>query len=370
MSATDHYNILGVPPTATQEQIKAAYRRLALRHHPDKNPSPEAAERFRRCTEAYNVLSDESRRASYDRLRLGQSSVPQLVGELIQDLIGDRRRRKVDGRDVEYVMRISLLDAASGIRRRIEFPVSEPCVTCGGQGAAPGGTRPCDGCNGKGEQRGPGLLSLPRSCPRCGGTGISIHKACSRCRGVGTVEATRAYVVTLPPGVHDGDVRLVRGQGEPGLYGGRTGDLVVKVRVESHPMLEVEGENVTIDVPVSFAQAALGATVDVPTLYGDVRMKVPPGTQSGRLFRLRGKGLPAGIGRRGDQIVRVVVETPVDLGAEQRALLHAFGQSCTDAMHPRREAFAVAMNPQPALTRVDEPEGEVTTGRDGSGKAR
>ena len=335
MTQADYYQLLGITPTATLEQIKAAYRRQALRHHPDKNPgSEEAAERFKRCNEAYAVLSDPGRRAEYDDRR-SQRGVQDIARDIIGDFLGRRRVRRRDGNDLRFDLRISLREAAEGGQTQIRFPAAEVCELCGGGGAAAGGTVRCQACGGRGDTREEGFLSLPKTCPRCGGQGVTITKVCPECGGVGSVERQRTYSVKLPPGVHDGDVKILDGEGEKGSGGGRPGDLHVVVHVEPHPLLKQEGDNLSLALPVRFVTAVLGGVVEVPTLTGEVRMKVPEGTQSGRLFRLKGKGLPRAAGGRGDQLVRIVVESPVELDDEARGALRRFDEACAPGTHPR-----------------------------------
>jgi molecular chaperone DnaJ len=292
-------------------------------------------------SEAYAVLSNAERRGTYDEERAGRGiqNIEHLAREIIGDFLGKRRRRQ-EGGDVRFDLRISLSEASAGVSRRITFQVPEPCAGCGGSGAAPGGSSPCPICHGKGEiKERPGFLSLPRPCARCGGQGVAITKPCTSCGGVGTVERERVYNVKLPPGVRDGDVKILDGEGEQGSGGGKPGDLHIVVHVEPHPFLVQEGNNVVLELPIRFALAALGGVVEVPTLSGRVRMKVPPGTQSGRIFRLAGKGLP-GPGGRGDQLVQVVLETPAHLAGEAAERLRAFDRSCDTTTHPLMAAFA------------------------------
>lgn len=338
----DHYKVLGVHPSATQEQLKAAYRRQALRYHPDKRPDDkDAAELFGACNDAFDLLSDEDRRAEYDRQRWMEGKGPrELVGSLVGDLLGTRKsRRKRHGRDVQARITLDLEEAALGVSRRIQFAAPEECGACGGTGAAPGGTRTCPECEGRGEMRDRSrLISLPQPCPRCGGQRVVIEAACKACGALGTVERQREYLVRIPGGARSGDVKVVQGQGEPGRHGGVPGDLNVVVEVVKDPLFTIKGADLIIEVPVSLTMAARGGTVEVPTVEGEVRMKIPPGTQSGRTFRLRLKGLSRGKAR-GDQLVKVVVETPVALGAEQAQALDALGQSLTVEMEPRQAEF-------------------------------
>lgn len=336
MSHPDYYELLGIKPTATLEQIKAGYRRQALRHHPDKNPDAEAADRFKICSEAYCVLSDPRRRAEYDE-KSAVRGVQDLARDILTDLMGGRRRRKRDGKDLRFDLTISLRESAEGTHKQISFPVAVSCSACGGSGACPGGIASCPACDGRGDLReGAGILSLSKPCPRCGGQGVMVTSACKACGGVGSVERDRRYDVKLPPGVREGDVKILEREGEPGVHGGRSGDLHIVIHVEQHPLLEQDGVNLVIELPVRFTMAVLGDVVDVPTLTGTVRMKIPAGTQSGRVFRLRGKGLAGSGSSRGDQLVRIVVETPVNLDAGSQELLRAFDQSCGPQSHPRR----------------------------------
>jgi molecular chaperone DnaJ len=339
MARPDFYQVLGIQPTASLEQIKAAYRRQAIRHHPDRNPGSDAAtERFRLCNDAYQVLSDPKRRIEYDSASLGLG-VSERVGGLIDELLGTKRKRRRAGRNVTCSVEISMREAAAGVTRSLCFSVQEPCPSCRGSGAAPGGTKPCEACGGRGESKArEGIFSLPRPCPRCGGQGKAIVTPCPACGAVGALEKQREYSVKLPPGVRNGDVKVVTGEGEPGIDGGAPGDLHIKIRVASDPLLTVEGRDLLVEVPVALADVALGTVVDVPTLEGVARMKVPAGTPSGKVFRLKGKGFAHG-SLRGDLLARIQVETPVSLGEDQRRLLLAFTESCTEEMLPLRGSF-------------------------------
>lgn len=338
MPQQSYYQLLGVAPTASQEQIKAAYRRQALKYHPDKNPDDQqAASRFRRCSEAYAVLSDQQRRALYDAQLQGGAGPGQVARELVDEVLGRRAGRKRGGQDIRVDLKLSFRDAARGGQHRVRFSATEPCSSCAGRGAAPGGTRVCPECEGKGDIKQRGLFALPRPCPRCGGQGFVVRRQCRSCRGVGTVEVARTCDVTIPAGVGDGDVKYIEGQGERGVNGGRDGDLQIVVRVEPDPLFVQEGDDVVLELPVRYALLALGGVASVPTLDGEVRMRVPPGTQSGRVFRLRGQGLRRR-DRRGDQLVRLMAETPLELTDEQRTALRAFDEACGPGSHPRAEA--------------------------------
>jgi molecular chaperone DnaJ len=314
----DYYEVLGCDRAADEAEIKKAFRSLALKHHPDKNPDDHAAEeRFKEANEAYAVLSDPDKRAAYDRFGHAAFGVPQpgnwgtgfsasvSVGEVFDGILGDLfgRRRKVGGRDLRYTLELSFEEAAFGIEKTIRFTKHPECAACEGKG-----------------RRGPG--------------------ACRACDGNGRIRLEREYTVKVPAGTSDGAVRRVAREGEPGRRGGAPGDLHVLIRVAPHPLFKRQGHDVLTDLPVSFPQAALGAQVDVPTLDGKVKMRIPAGTQSGRVYRLRSKGIPRANGERGDQHVRIIVETPTNLTARQRELLEELAKERGDVLaHPRKKKF-------------------------------
>lgn len=336
---TDYYRLLGVPPTATVEQIKAAYRRRALRYHPDKNPDdPAATEHFKGCSQAYSVLSDPKKRQQLDQQLMMAAGPGELVGGLISDLLGGRFRRKRSGRNLRYELKLELAEVAERVERRITFSLEELCIRCKGSGAAKGGERACSDCDGRGELPRTSLLSLPLPCPHCGGQGRRVTTLCDQCDGVGMMTVQRTFDVRLPAGVREGDLRVVPGQGEPGLHGGLPGDLHVIVRVASHPLFARKGDDLELDLPVDLALAAGGGSAEVPTLDGVVRMRIPPGTQSGRVFRVRGKGLG-----QGDLLVRVIVETPVGLDEGRLAALSTALAELDGSAHPRRREFEAAL---------------------------
>ncbi|MCS6915285.1 MAG: molecular chaperone DnaJ [Myxococcota bacterium] len=358
----DYYEVLGVPQCAGPEELKRAYRKLALRYHPDHNNNDKVAEeRFKEVSEAYAVLSDPDKRRRYDRLghlglEPGLADVPvppvdlERFKELFDTVVGDlfgRKKASKGGADLRYTLELSLEEAALGARKTIRFPARVRCQRCDGLGGREGaaGLRACPACHGKGEVRpGSGLFSLRRSCSVCHGSGRVVAEPCEGCRGEGLVDTVREFEVTIPPGTEDGGVRRVPGQGDAGRYGGPPGDLHVIVRVRPHPLLRREGQLITTEVPITFVQAALGANIAVPTLDGRAELRIPPGTQSGAVFRLRGRGFPLGLGssRRGDQHVRVIVETPQDLDARQKALLQE--AALTEQNHPQIRAFAEQMS--------------------------
>jgi molecular chaperone DnaJ len=352
----DYYEVLGVARDATPDELKAAYRQLALRYHPDKNPGDHQAENnFKEVSAAYAVLSDPEKRARYDRFgpeAAGDpfaggfpfASVQELLGGLFGDLFGGaaKKKRGSQGRDLRYTLELALGEAAFGCEKVIAFQSRESCAACEGSGGRGGATglRKCARCDGRGEVRvQQGFFTIGKACTACGGQGRTVADPCPECGGQGTVARKRDFTVKIPGGTSDGAVRTVRGQGEPGRRGSPAGDLHIIVRVAPHPLFERQGDDLSCEVPLSFAQAALGTQIDVPTLDGQVKMKVPPGTQSGRIFRLKGKGIPRGTGVRGDQHVRVVIETPQSLTDRQRQLLEEFEREGQLDATPRRQGF-------------------------------
>jgi molecular chaperone DnaJ len=349
----DYYDVLEVARGATDAEIKKAFRRLAIQYHPDKNPTDRAAEeRFKEANEAYAILSDPDKRAAYDRFghaafgppgaqAPGFTSVAEVFDGLL-DLLG-KRRKAAAGRDLRYTLEITFEEAAFGTTKTIRFPTRKECEDCTGTGArSAAGTKTCQGCGGRGEVRSKqGLFMLPRTCTTCGGSGKVVVDACQRCEGSGLIRVEREFSVKIPAGADDGSIRRVAREGEPGRAGGAAGDLHVVVRVKPHPLFQRRGFDVVTEIPVSFPQAALGAHVDVPTLDGKVKMRVPEGTQSGRTFRLRAKGIPRGEHKpRGDQHVRVVVETPAHLTPRQRELYEELARETGDTVgYPRKTTF-------------------------------
>lgn len=319
----DHYAVLGVERGADSEAVKKAYRRMTLQFHPDRHPEDDNAhERFRQINQAYDVLGDPRKRARYDR-QSRMSSGLDLAGvqpgqgprDLLQNVFGDvfrsRRRQRRRGRDLRYTLTISLRDAVRGGPHEIAFEAMGPCDTCSGDGTRPGGSPPatCQVCGGKGEVKGDGLFAPWTRCGRCDGAGMLQEDACRTCRGAGKRRASRAFTVTLPPGVESGVQKVLEGQGEPGRFEGSAGDLKVTIHVQPDPFLERRGAELRCELFVSLTEAALGARVEVPTVDGPVEVDVPAGIRSGTKLRLRGKGIPAKQGR-GDQLVLVTVETP------------------------------------------------------------
>jgi molecular chaperone DnaJ len=342
-SQRDYYEILGLSQAAAEDEIKRAYRKLAVELHPDKNPNdPRAEERFKQASQAYAVLSDPERRRRYDRVGhaafVGEGGGPEAVdfdafGDLIGGLFGDmfRGRRGRKPKDLKYDLHVSFEEAARGCEKSIEISRNVTCGTCSGTGSAKDTTPPvCPACRGKGEVRYQrGLLPATRVCNACKGTGKQIIHPCPTCKGEGVAPKQERLTVTLPAGVEDRSVRSVRGAGEHTLGG--QGDLHVYVHVEPHPLFSRQGADVLCTVPVTYPQAVLGDQLDVPTLEGLVKMRLPPGTESGKVFRLRGKGIAVlgGMGK-GDQLVTVAVEVPRKVSERERELLEELANAMSE----------------------------------------
>ena len=351
----DYYEILGVARDATGADLKSAFRKLALQHHPDKNPgNREAEESFKECSEAYAVLSDPEKRASYDRF--GHSRAPNFPGgspfggdinDIFGDLFGEmfgggRRRGNLNrGADLRYNLELSFEEAAFGTETRLRIPRAIPCGACAGTGSKGRSSSTCPTCRGAGQQRyQQGFFTVARACTRCGGAGSVISDPCPTCEGEGRLAGEKELVLRVPGGVDDGARVRIQGEGEAGERGGHAGDLYVVIHVRPHPIFTRDDQSVLLDLPISFTQAALGAEIDVPTLDGKVKLKVPAGTQTARVFRLREKGIPSSNGyRRGDQLVTVRVETPARLTREQRELLERFAAVSGEEQHPQARGF-------------------------------
>ncbi len=342
------YTILGVAKDATQDEIKRAYRGLARQYHPDKNPgNAEAENKFKEAAEAYRVLGDADLRAQYDRAESKAARAAEEAGDVFNDIFGSNRKKAKDrvrnevapepkrrpgryqerGDDFRYELELEFEEAALGTEKVISVPQEERCQRCGGTGAEQG-TVPtiCHRCSGSGtvkEQQ--GFFDVSSRCPDCGGSGKLIPENCRECGGRGLVESDRTISVLVPSGVSSGTRLKIRGEGGRGSGGGPPGDLIVVVDVKPHPLFEREEEDVVTEVPITLSTALLGGHIEVPTLEGKVRMRIPPGSQSGRVFRLKGKGFPSLEGRgRGDQRVRVVVEMPTYITQGQKALIEEF----------------------------------------------
>ena len=343
MAKRDYYEVLGVNRDCSEEDLKKSYRRLAMKWHPDRNPdNPKAEEHFKEAKEAYEVLADANKRAAYDQFghagidphAAGAGAGMGGFGDIFSDIFGEifggargGRSTVFRGADLRYNLELSLEEAARGTEARIRIPTMEECGTCHGSGAKPGTqSKQCPSCHGRGEVRvSQGFFSIQQTCPRCHGSGKMIADPCGSCHGQGRVEEHKTLSVKVPAGVDSGDRIRLSGEGEAGTQGGPAGDLYVVVNVREHAIFQRDGKHLYCEVPISFADAALGGELEVPTLDGRVKLKIPDGTQTGKLFRLRGKGVaPVRGGGVGDLMCRVVVETPVNLSKRQRELLEEF----------------------------------------------
>ncbi len=359
----DYYEVLGVNRDASDEEIKKAYRKLAMKHHPDRNPdSRDGEERFKEAKEAYEVLSDGERRRSYDAYghagvhpQMGGGEGPgfggfaEAFGDIFSDIFGGgqgRGRSSVfRGADLRYNLEISLEQAARGTETKIRIPTMETCETCKGSGAKPG-TQPktCDTCHGSGTVRlSQGFFSIQQTCPTCHGTGKMVTDPCSACRGAGRLKKHKTLAVKIPTGVDVGDRIRLSSEGEAGVNGGPPGDLYVVIHLKHHAVFQREGDDLRCEMPISFTQSALGGEIDIPTLDGSAKIKVPPETQTGQVFRLRGKGIK---GVRspypGDLLCEVVIETPVRLTDRQKDLLRELEEINTkdaNRHNPRAKSF-------------------------------
>ena len=349
MAKRDYYEVLGVSKSASADEIKKAYRRLAMKHHPDRNKDDDGSEaRFKEAKEAYEVLKDTDKRSAYDRFGhdgvrgaaggaggFGAEGFGDIFGDVFGDIFGGGGRRGggpqvFRGADLGYELKLDLEKAVAGDDVKIDVPTQVTCETCKGSGAKKG-SEPvqCTTCGGVGQVRmQQGFFSIQQTCPACKGAGTTIADPCKDCHGRGRVRKTRTLAVKVPAGVDDGDRIRLSGEGEAGRNGGPPGDLYVEIRVKPHKLFERDGSNLSCEVPVSIAVATLGGEVELPTLDGNVALKVPPGTQSGKVFRLRGKGVrTVRDARLGDLFAQVAVETPINLTSEQKELLEKFDAS-------------------------------------------
>jgi molecular chaperone DnaJ len=346
MAKRDYYEILGVSNSASADEIKKSYRRLAMKHHPDRNKNDTDAEtRFKEAKEAYEVLKDTEKRATYDRFGhdglkagrgghggFGAEGFGDIFGDVFGDIFGGARRggggpQVYRGADLGYDLKLDLETAVSGDSVEIDVPTQVSCETCAGSGAKKG-TKPatCSSCGGAGQVRmQQGFFSIQQTCPTCKGVGTIIADPCDKCHGRGRVRKTRTLSVKIPAGIDDGDRIRLSGEGEAGRNGGPAGDLYVELRVKPHKIFSRDGANLSCEFPVSIATATLGGEVELPTLNGVVALKIPVGTQSGKIFRLRGKGVTTVRDpRRGDLFAEIAIETPINLTAEQKELLEKF----------------------------------------------
>ena len=344
MAKRDYYEVLGVNRDASDEEIKKAYRKLAMKFHPDRNPDkPKSEEQFKEVKEAYEILSDAGKRAAYDQYGhagvdasaagmgagaagAGFGGFADAFSDIFGDIFGAGRTRSnvYRGADLRYNLEISLEEAARGTETRIRIPAMEECDTCHGSGAKPG-TEPvtCPTCGGHGQVRmTQGFFSIAQTCPKCHGSGKVVQNPCPTCGGAGRLKRQKTLSVKIPSGVDEGDRIRLSGEGEAGVNGGPSGDLYVVIHIRPHEVFTREGSDLHCEMPVSFTRAALGGEIEIPTLDGYAKIKVPPETQSGKVFRLRGKGI-RGVRSHsyGDLLVHVLVETPVNLTPRQKELL-------------------------------------------------
>ncbi|MEZ8029562.1 molecular chaperone DnaJ [Enterovibrio norvegicus] len=368
MSKRDFYEVLGVSRDASERDIKKAYKRLAMKYHPDKNPGDESAtDKFKEVKLAYEILTDDQKRAAYDQYGHaafeqggmggggfggGSADFSDIFGDVFGDIFGGGGRRgggaqrAQRGADLRYNMELSLEEAVRGITREIDVPTYVSCDPCGGSGAKAGSSpQTCGTCHGQGQvQMRQGFFAVQQTCPTCHGRGKIIKDPCDSCHGQGRVQKTKTLSVKIPAGVDTGDRIRLTGEGEAGEFGAPAGDLYVQVHVRDHHIFTRDANNLYCEVPVSFTMAALGGEVEVPTLDGRVSLKVPSETQTGRMFRMRGKGVQSVRGGGvGDLICKLVVETPVNLSSKQKELLKEFeeslGGSAAKKHKPKSEGF-------------------------------
>ncbi|MCC0631687.1 MULTISPECIES: molecular chaperone DnaJ [unclassified Clostridioides] len=368
----DYYEVLGISKGAEAQEIKKAYRKLAMKYHPDRNPGDEEAEeKFKEINEAYEVLSDDTKRKTYDQFGhdglngqggfggqggfngQGFGGFEDMFGDIFGDMFGggfgggrQRRRGPQRGADIRQNVTISFEEAAFGKKMSIKLNRSEECDECDGTGAKPGTSKKtCSTCNGTGQvrtvQRTPfGNIASSRPCSTCNGTGEVIESPCSKCHGTGNTRKVKTIEVDIPAGIDDGQMIKLAGQGEVGEKGAPRGDLYIVVNVKSHPLFTRDGNDIYFEMPITFVQATLGDEIEVPTLDGKVKYSVPEGTQTGTVFRLKEKGIPRIRGNsRGDQYVKVVVEIPKKLNDKQKDLLREFAKECGSNVHEKKKTF-------------------------------
>ncbi len=359
MSKRDYYDVLGVSRDVSEQELKKAYRRVAMKFHPDRNPGDkEAEEKFKEASEAYEVLSDQNKRQAYNQFGHagvnsqggmgggagGFGNFSDIFGDVFGDIFGGAaggRGGPSRGSDLRYTLELSLEEAVRGTSVKIKVPTLVSCKTCSGSGAKPG-TKPttCSTCGGHGQVRmQQGFFSVQQTCPTCRGKGKTVSDPCSACHGHGRVEETKTLNVKVPAGVDSGDRIRLAGEGEAGADGGPSGDLYVQVAVRDHEFFQRDGRDLYCEVPIGIVEACLGGEIEVPTLDGRVKLKVPEGTQTGKLFRLRSKGVTSVRGGpAGDLLCRVVIETPVNLNGKQKDMLRELQSSMTGTKHSPKQS--------------------------------
>lgn len=341
MTKKDYYEILGITKAADDREIKKAYKRLAIKYHPDRNQYKNTENKFKEIKEAYEVLSDTKKRTMYDQygheefensVSGNNSDFSDIFGEVFGDIFGGNKKNKARrGSDLCFNINLTLEEAVFGITKEIEVPSLELCYICKGSGAKPG-TKPkiCNSCKGSGQlHMQQGFFTVQQTCPSCHGNGSVIQSYCYSCKGRGKINKTKKLSVKIPVGINTGDRIRLNGEGEIGEKGAQSGDLYVQINVIKHPIFEREENNLYCEVPINFTMAALGGEISVPTLNGKVKLKIPAETQTGKLFRIRGKGVKSirNSSQQGDLFCRILVETPVQLNEDQKSFLKKFGES-------------------------------------------
>ncbi|MFB6435097.1 MAG: molecular chaperone DnaJ [Candidatus Malihini olakiniferum] len=366
MAKQDYYEALGIAKGADEREIKKAYKRLAMKYHPDRNPGDKGAEiKFKEIKEAYEILTDTQKRATYDQYghaafeqggsaggfsgtgNFSSTDFGDIFGDVFGDIFGGGRRHRASrGADLRYNIELTLEEAVRGVAKEIYIPTLEECESCHGSGAKTGSSPvACPTCHGNGQvQMRQGFFTVQQSCPHCHGSGKIIKDPCNKCYGHGRIETNKTLFVKIPAGVDIGDRIRLAGEGEAGELGAPAGDLYVQVQVKPHPIFQREEDNLYCEVPINFAMAAIGGEIEVPTLDGRVKVKVPVETQTGKLFRMRGKGVKSVRGgANGDLLCRVVVETPVNLNERQKQLLQELEKSFSglsgERNSPRSKSF-------------------------------
>ena len=360
MSQRDYYEVLGVEKNADEVKVKKAYKRLAMKFHPDRNADDKASaeKKFKEVRKAYDVISDPQKRQAYDQF--GHAGVEQGAGgnpfggggnpfggggfgDIFGDIFGGGQSKPDNrGSDLRYDLEIDLKQAVKGDTVKIRVTKNDGCDTCDGTGAKPGtSVKTCGTCHGSGQvQMQQGFFAVQRPCHQCNGTGEQIESPCGTCRGQGVVRKQKTLSVKIPPGVDTGNRIRLSGEGEAGLRGGQTGDLYVQIHVKEHNIFQRDGNDLYCEVPIDFATATLGGSIEVPTLQSKLKINIPAGTQTEKLFRLRGKGVPAiRHGGTGDLLCQVKIETPVNLTGKQKELLKAFSSSCDEKQYPESSSF-------------------------------